>query len=201
MKGFVKSIWVTILALPLFISAQETREIYQRVRVSVTPQSQHILAETGVCLDHLIENEKTWVTGEFSLSEVERIKKAGFQVNIQIPDVTADFLARNAQISLEASIQAASRPIPPGFNLGSMGGYLTYAEVLLEFDSLVMNYPNLISPADSIGHTREGRPIYAYRVSDNPLQDETEPEVLYTALHHAREPNSIMQMIYYLQEF
>jgi len=200
MKGFVKSIWVTILALPLFISAQETREIYQRVRVSVTPQTQHILAETGVCLDHLIENEKTWVTGEFSLSEVERIKKAGFQVNIQIPDVTADFLAKNAQISLETSIQAASRPIPPGFNLGSMGGYLTYAEVLLEFDSLVMNYPNLISPADSIGHTREGRPIYAYRVSDNPLQDETEPEVLYTALHHAREPNSIMQMIYYLQE-
>ncbi|NBV14763.1 MAG: hypothetical protein EBS07_11965, partial [Sphingobacteriia bacterium] len=156
MKGFVKSIWVTILALPLFISAQETREIYQRVRVSVTPQTQHILAETGVCLDHLIENEKTWVTGEFSLSEVEKIKNAGFPVDILIQDISADFLARNSQISVESAIQAATRPIPPGFNLGSMGGYLTYAEVMLEMDSLVMNYPNLISPADSIGHTREG---------------------------------------------
>ncbi|HEY6626133.1 MAG TPA: M14 family zinc carboxypeptidase, partial [Ignavibacteriaceae bacterium] len=36
------------------------------------------------------------------------------------------------------------------------------------------------------------------KISDNPDIDENEPEVLYTALHHAREPESMMQMIYFM---
>ena len=36
------------------------------------------------------------------------------------------------------------------------------------------------------------------KISDNPNTDEPEPEVLYTALHHAREPESLSQLIYYM---
>ena len=36
------------------------------------------------------------------------------------------------------------------------------------------------------------------KVSDNPDVDEDEPEVLYTALHHAREPQSMTSVLYYL---
>ena len=36
------------------------------------------------------------------------------------------------------------------------------------------------------------------KISDNPDVDEAEPEILYTALHHAREPQSMMQMIYFM---
>ena len=36
------------------------------------------------------------------------------------------------------------------------------------------------------------------KISDNPDIDEQEPEILYTALIHAREPQSMMQMIYFM---
>jgi len=36
------------------------------------------------------------------------------------------------------------------------------------------------------------------KISDNPEVSENEPGILYTALHHAREPESMMQMIYFM---
>ena len=61
-----------------------------------------------------------------------------------------------------------------------------------------IQYPNLISTKISIGNSIENRPIYTVKISDNPEIDENEPEILYTALHHAREPQSMMQMIYFM---
>ena len=83
---------------------------------------------------------------------------------------------------------------------GSMGGYLTYDELLATLDEMVNLYPNLITARAPIGNilTHENRPIYWLRLSDNPNVEEAEPEVLYTALHHAREPNSLSQMVFYL---
>ncbi|HAI57866.1 MAG TPA: hypothetical protein DCM04_07990, partial [Saprospirales bacterium] len=61
-------------------------------------------------------------------------------------------------------------------------------------------YPNLISAKDTVVgiHTHEGNPIYWVKVSNTPNIDNDNPEVLYTALHHAREANSLSQMIFYL---
>jgi len=36
------------------------------------------------------------------------------------------------------------------------------------------------------------------KISDNPSINETEPEVLYTSLHHAREPAGVMSLLYYM---
>ncbi len=36
------------------------------------------------------------------------------------------------------------------------------------------------------------------KISDNASVDETEPEILYTAVHHAREAESLSQLIYYM---
>jgi hypothetical protein len=85
-----------------------------------------------------------------------------------------------------------------GFGFGSMGGFYTLAEVNAELDSMKLLYPNLITSKVSIGNSIESRPIYMVKISDNPEIDENEPEVLYTALHHAREPESMMQMIYFM---
>jgi len=77
---------------------------------------------------------------------------------------------------------------------------LTYAEMLAVLDDMAAQYPNLISTRAPLStQTIEGNDIFWLRLSDNPNTDEdTEPEVLYTALHHAREPNSMSQMIYFL---
>ena len=53
-------------------------------------------------------------------------------------------------------------------------------------------YPNLISSKVSIGNTVENRPTYMVKISDNPDIDEQEPEILYTALIHARDRKSVV---------
>lgn len=85
-----------------------------------------------------------------------------------------------------------------GFHFGSMGGYLTLAEAYAELDTLHNLFPNLITGKQLIGNTIENRPVYTVKISDNPNIDENEPEVLYTALHHAREPEGMMQMFYFM---
>lgn len=67
------------------------------------------------------------------------------------------------------------------------GVYHTFSENVAFMDSLRMQYPHVISAKWSIGTTYQGRNIWAYRVSDNPDVDETEPEVLIDGTHHARE--------------
>lgn len=84
------------------------------------------------------------------------------------------------------------------FSYGSMGGYLTADEVYTKLDEMFANYPNLITSRDSIGTTLLGRPIYSVKISDNPTLNENEPEILYTALTHAREPEGMMQLLFYM---
>ena len=84
------------------------------------------------------------------------------------------------------------------FDYGSMGGYYTHQEIIDHLEELVDEYPQLVSSLHIIGQSLEGRDIYAVKLSDNPDIDEDEPEVLYTGLHHAREPMSYMNLFYYM---
>ena len=79
-----------------------------------------------------------------------------------------------------------------------MGGYYTFAEIEEHLDELFTDYPELITEKVSLGQTLEGRDIWMVKVSDNPEVDEVEPEILYTGLHHAREPMSYMNLFYYM---
>ena len=85
-----------------------------------------------------------------------------------------------------------------GFGYGSMGGFYTLAEVYANLDSMFALYPNIITQKFSIGTTIEGRPIYAVKISDNPNVNETEPQVFYNSLIHAREPQGMMTIMYYM---
>ncbi len=68
-----------------------------------------------------------------------------------------------------------------------MGGYRTFDEIVDELIELHDQYPDQISDLISIGRTIEDRDIWAVKISDNPEDDEDEPEVLLTGLIHARE--------------
>ena len=87
---------------------------------------------------------------------------------------------------------------PDGFGYGSMAGFYTFDELVQKLDSLHLRFPGIVSEKQSIGTTYEGREIWAVKISDNPDANEPEPEVLYTALHHAREPGSMMSVLYYM---
>jgi hypothetical protein len=103
-------------------------------------------------------------------------------------------------------------PVPSNFQLGSMGGCLTVSETLAQLDLMRSLYPNLISvktDASSTGQTTHGnttgsttwpgQTIYYVRISDNPDIDEaSEPETLITGMTHAREVNSLMNVMYFM---
>ncbi|TBM99356.1 DUF5011 domain-containing protein [Hyunsoonleella flava] len=103
-------------------------------------------------------------------------------------------------------------PVPTNFQLGSMGGCLTVDETLAQLDLMRSLYPNLISvktDASPTGQTTHGnstggttwlgQTVYYVRISDNPDIDEAaEPETLITGMIHAREVNSLMNIMYFM---
>jgi carboxypeptidase T len=122
-------------------------------------------------------------------AQVRELTRRGIALDVVEPDLSAAALKGLARGPLNAL----------GFGTGSMGGYYTLAEVGAQLDSMRLLFPSLVSAKQEIGGSVEGRPIWAVRISDNPDADEPdEPEVLYTALTHAREPAGMMSVIYYM---
>lgn len=85
-----------------------------------------------------------------------------------------------------------------GFGFGSMGGFYTYSEVVQKLDSMVIQYPNIITPKWSIGTSHEGRTLWMVKISDNPNINENEPQVFFDGLIHAREPQSMATVLYFM---
>jgi hypothetical protein len=79
----------------------------------------------------------------------------------------------------------------------SMGGYLTFPEVLALIDSLHQAFPAICSARDSVGFSWQGRAVWVFKISDNVDVDENEPEVFFNALIHAREPQGMQWQMNY----
>ncbi len=73
-------------------------------------------------------------------------------------------------------------------------GYHTYAEMAAEVAQVEADHP-AIAQRFSIGKSYQDRELWAIKISDNVAEDENEPEVLFDALHHAREHLTVEQAI------
>lgn len=199
MRTGIITIWMFVVCS---LSAQHSSYSRAKVWLNQAPISQ--LAELGIEVDHGEHKTGYYFISDLSEAEINRVQQAGFQVEVLIPNVTEYYANQPANTANKQSgggcNNAYSYHTPNAFALGSMGGYFTYQEMLDNLDSMAARYPNLITARQAISSTtsHEGRPIYWIKVSDNPNTDENEPEALYTALHHAREPGSLSQMIFYL---
>ena len=129
-------------------------------------------------------------------TQIEKLKQSGYQFEILIDDVTKDYLERTKESREKLKLKKPGTTL--GFGYGSMGGFYTYDEVIAQLDAMRGQYPNLITAKDSIGSTIQGRTIWAVKISDNPGIDEDEPEIFYNSLIHAREPEGMMTVIYYM---
>ena len=197
-----------------FVCAYSFAQNYSRVKIITDDAGLAMLSQHGVTIDHGIHKEGQFFISDFSASEVATMQALNVNIEILIADVVtyyeqilmepaSDQTLRNANCSggIGASGGFYTNPATPThFNLGSMGGYLTYNEMLAELDEMFATYPNLITQKSQISNflTHENRPIYHVRISDNPNVDEAEAKVLYTAIHHAREPMSLMETIFYM---
>ncbi len=78
--------------------------------------------------------------------------------------------------------------------------YHNYTELIAEVNRVVAAFPG-IAQKRVIGKTYEGRDIVAVKISDNVATDESEPEVLFDANHHAREHLTVEMALYLLNQF
>lgn len=172
---------------------------YSRVKVFANAAQFKLLQQKGVALDEIAERNSNFFTGDFSAAEISIIKETKLRTEIIIDDLAADFIKRNAAAKPQDLAEARTGGTPTGFNYGTMGGYLTFNEIVAELDQMKSLYPNLITTKTSVGTTAEGRSIWMVKISDNPDTDEPlEEGIFYTGLHHAREPMSMMNLIYYM---
>lgn len=177
------------LLFPLLSVAQ-----HQRVRFEATSAILKAIAQQGVAVDHLAKKGTAFV-GEFSVQETAIIKRIAYDVHVVIPDLVQ---YNKKQRQEQSGSNRAGVALPNYFGYGSLMGFLTYDELMKRVDTLITAYPQLVSNKTAIGKTIEGRDIISFKISDNAHIDENEPEVLYTAMHHAREPMSMMQLLYFV---
>ena len=186
----------------------QKQERYSRAKIYLDHQHHTIrdLSALGVAVDHGEYKKGTFFITDFSTSELKAIKKAGFRVDVLIKDVSKHYRDQNKKPTGKTTTSTDCNPgpaldAPAHFALGSYDNYYSYTELLSILDTMHTLYPGLISSRSAIDtfHTIEGRPIYWIRISNNPSVDQpTKPQMLYTALHHAREPGSITSTVYYL---
>jgi len=166
-----------------------------------------VLHESGADVEHIMKSTEGYVL-EMSDEELNYFIDKNIQFDILVPDLSQWYRDQNSNASRSPSEYLWNRcispelpDVPQGFQTGSMGGYLTYEEFLNQLNALHDTYPQIFSAPFAISDTlltEEGRPVFAMYVGDNPEQDENEPELLITSLHHAREPMSLMQLMYFL---
>ncbi len=84
---------------------------------------------------------------------------------------------------------AAASQFPPGYE-----GYHTYDEMVTEIHDIAAAHPDIVA-LSVIGQSYEGRDLWAVKISDNVNTDENEPEVVFTALTHAREHLTVEQAL------
>ena len=225
-KPFFLTLVLSLLTLQGYLKAQESL-IYKKVIVHLEDEAQiKTIANQGidiVCGSEMhIHNHKSNLELVVSEYEYDLLIEKGLDVEVAIEDLSSFVAKRNLQDLPKAKQILAERkklnrstevgqdrgciedafPVPQHFNLGSMAGYTSYDDMLKELDSMRLLYPSLITTrldASAIGETTiNDSTIYYVRISDNPDVDESEPEVLYTGIHHAREPLSMMNLIHFM---
>jgi len=200
----------TVTSTETTISVKETPIMYHRARIYYNgPKGILLLANQGLAVDHGKHKFGVYIESDFSENDIQKAKMLGMKVEIQIEDVKKFYVEQNKGIDKSTPSEknascsgssSPSYPVPANYNHGSMGGFLTLTELYQELDDMAALYPNLISVKAPVSTflTHENRPLYWMRMSDNPNSDEAEPEVLYTAIHHAREPEAMQQLVYYM---
>lgn len=200
----MKPLLLSFLLLCAMTSATFSQERlkYHRIKTSIDPYQLEKLFNEGLEVDHFSFDKKTFVA-EVSDNDLKLFQKQGIKVEYVIKDLEKAYQSYNRQIDEEAqklgrNAKVGAVPTPANFTTGSMGSYYTFQQLQTILDNMRALYPNLITAKVSLANSNENRPIYMVKISDNPDVDENEPELLMNALHHAREPMSLTQLVFFM---
>jgi len=201
----LKLAFLLMLGFIVVNHAQAQQERYVKVKIDLTTKQFGELMQMGFSEEG--EYKKgSWFTTEIPASSLEKLSVHGFTYQVLENDMSKFYQNRNKTAKTAAKDAPYCPSLIPNytkpshFKHGSMGGYLTYAELQSELDSMHFYYPNLISTKATIDtfHTIEGQPLFFVKISDNVNLDENEPEALYLSLTHAREPMGMQQLVWFM---
>ncbi|MDI6803354.1 MAG: M14 family zinc carboxypeptidase [Bacteroidota bacterium] len=183
-----KLVFTFFLSLIIFLSTSAI-ENYKLIKIFIPDQiAFKKLLSTGVDLEGASGKIGDWYHLTVSDFDMKMLLDEGFQVNVEIEDLTQFYSSRLSKQPYDAI----------GFGYGSMGGYFTLDEVVRQLDTMRLYYPNLITAKFSIGNSLQGRPIWAVKITKNADLPSTKPEIFYNALTHAREPAGMMSIVYFM---
>ncbi|MEL6670125.1 MAG: M14 family zinc carboxypeptidase, partial [Bacteroidota bacterium] len=218
----------TIFILGIFcqFSSAQINSRYSKIRIYYeTAEQLEELEQLGLALEHGKHRPGHSIENVFSDEEIELIQEVGINYEVLIPDLQQYYLDQNNPNSPDyvghsedqvsqgvcASEPIGFYPSPENFHLGSMGGFLTYNELIIELDEMYAYCQahglDIMTPRASNTKpedpedlmTFEGRYQQWVKITDQASANEIgEPQVLYTALHHAREPASMQQLVFFM---
>jgi len=190
---------IFILSLLCYLSSAQEIESYSIVNLELSHKTDiNILLDLGIAADHVHFDHPNLVELFISQKEKNILIDNGFVMEDLIPD-TKLYADKLSKIRKSKPLKSNECGLE-SYQLGSVGGYHDYEEVIAILDKINADFPQ-ITALDNIGKSYEGRDIIALKISDNPNEDEsaTEPAAYYDALTHAREPLSMMSTLYYIR--
>ena len=135
-----KSILIAILISITTIASAQQNEVYSKARIYYnTPEDFQKLMQSGIAMDHGKHKKGVFFESDFSASEISIAQSLGATVEILIDDVQQFYVERNKtnqpSVLKNATCSGSgggtpSYTNPSNYNHGSMGGFLTYAEVM-----------------------------------------------------------------------
>jgi len=127
------------------------------------------LAGAGYDISNVQGNVVTIYT---SLEELERLKETGYPLR-------------------------EIEPRTQGFELMALGGYHNYATLTDELNIYAETYPE-ICRLYTVGQSVQGRELWAILITDNPDDEEDEPEFKYVSTMHGNEPLGTEMCLYFI---
>lgn len=205
----MKYIFITLLVITISFSFRsiETEksplERYSTVKVFIKSADDiRTLQMNDIEIEHFRGGVSEGITVVINQEELRRLENTGLQYEVTIPDMDEYYNNRQqpSDVDMLKSEFVKSQDNVNSFGYGSMGGYYTFNEVVQKLDSMRLQYPNLISLKQEIATTTEGRKVWMVKISDNPDVNEsaTESAIYFDALHHAREPQSMASLMYFM---
>ena len=120
-----------ILIIVILAAMLPAREIYKQVRVlSDTPKTISILQESGLDIDHSYREPGKWIEFAISASHFHLLDETELRYDIIHEDLELFYASR-----LDSNYESRD------FELGSMGGYYTFAEIEEHLDELYADFP------------------------------------------------------------
>ncbi|TCJ18824.1 T9SS type A sorting domain-containing protein [Flaviaesturariibacter flavus] len=214
-----KTLFLMLSLCVFFVLSSHAQDKYSKVRIPMKSPDVKAFVFDNLEIDHYQMNNGAMEV-VLDQEELARLRASGFRYTVLVDDVVRYTTELNRRIGANWSrYETAKAPYavscsnaagifttPTSFgNGGSLRlgaatgtGYFTYAEMISEMQALVAAYPNLVS-LYSIGKTINNNDIWGVKISDNVATDESEPEVLFTGIQHAREAIGGTSLIFFME--